>query len=258
MSTEIQKPAPSIRSLIESDAFKAQVAKALPSHMTPERMIRVAITTLAKVPKLAECDQGSLFNSLLTCSQLGIEPDGRRAYLIPYGKTCQLIIGWQGLVELAKRNGDVVDVRADVVREGDLFDYNMGAVEKHVPHFLRRDTAKPSGAGVVYAAYATAIYRDGTTHSEVLSAEEIDDVKRRSKASGSGPWVDFWNEMAKKTAVRRLCKWLTLSPEIADAIDQEDDTPPIRNVTPRQAVDFAGLVEMAPNAQQVEPVEPAQ
>ena len=99
---EVQ-PAPknTIRSLLESDGFRQQIAKALPSHMTPERMIRVAVTTLAKIPKLAECDQTTLFNSLLTCSQLGIEPDGRRAYLIPYGKVCQLIIGWQGLVELA-------------------------------------------------------------------------------------------------------------------------------------------------------------
>jgi recombination protein RecT len=227
MTTEIAKKS-DVRSLIESDAFKAQIQKALPKHLTPDRFIRVAVTALTRTPKLAECTQASLFNSLLTCSQLGIEPDGRRAHLIPYGKDCQLIIDYKGLAELAMRSGAVSNLHADVVCDADVFVYDRGAVTDH-----KIDFRKPRGK--VYAVYAICRFKDGSEKAEVMSADEVESIRKRSKAGQSGPWVTDWNEMAKKTAFRRLSKWLPLSPEYRDALDHDAD-----------AIDITGSIKTEP------------
>lgn len=222
-----------LRDHLRSAAFSDEVAKSLPSHLKPDRFVRIALTTMTKTPKLAQCDQASFFNALLTLSQLGIEPDGRRAHLIPFenrkrGVTeCQLIIDWKGLAELAMRSGLVASLHADVVRDGDIFEYNAGVVCQHTPHFLRRDEEKPASAGEVYAAYAMARFKDGSSKADVLSIDEVNAVRSRSRAGSSGPWVSDFNEMAKKTAFRRLSKWLPLSPEFRDAVEADDDGTPI-------------------------------
>ena len=100
MTTQaLTKSTKKLQDLIGSDKFKEQMALALPKHLTPDRMARVALTTLLKTPKLGECDPASVLQALMTCSQHGIEPDGRRAHLIPYGNQCQLIIDYKGIVE---------------------------------------------------------------------------------------------------------------------------------------------------------------
>lgn len=218
-----------IRDNLNSDDFKFAIAKALPKHLTPERYIRVALTTLTRTPKLAQCDQASFFNALLTLSQFGLEPDGRRAHLIPFenrrrGCTeCQLIIDWKGLAELAMRSGVVSNLHADVVYEGDIFEYSAGQLKSHVPHFLRRDGAKPDKAGDIFAVYALANFKDGTSKCDVLSIAEVEAIRKRSRAGDSGPWVTDFNEMAKKTAFRRLSKWLPLSAEFRDAVEVDSD-----------------------------------
>lgn len=206
----------SLKSLLTSDAVKKQIAVALPKHMDADRMSRVALTALLKTPKLAQCSQESFMQCVLSCSQLGIEPDGRLAHLIPYGKDCTLIIDYKGLVALARRSGNVATIHADVVCENDDFVYDSGCIKRHVVDFK-----KPRGD--VYAAYAKVQMKDGTEQCEVLSKDEIEAVRNRSRAKGSGPWVTDWNEMAKKTCFRRLSKWLELSPEYRNAVAIDDD-----------------------------------
>ena len=223
-----KKPA-TIRQYLQRPAFAAEIAKALPKHLTPDRFLRVAMTALTKTPKLADCDQGSFFSALLTLSQYGIEPDGRRAHLIPFENRrrgvieCQLIIDYKGLAELAMRSGLVSTLHADVVREGDVFDYSAGELTRHVPFFLRVDADKPKDAGAVFAVYALARFKDGTSKCEVMSLDEVDLIRKRSKSGASGPWVTDFVEMAKKTAFRRLSKWLPISAEIRDAMEADDD-----------------------------------
>jgi recombination protein RecT len=212
-----------IRGLLESDNFKVQVSRALPKHLTPDRFIRVAVTAMNRVPKLAECDQPSFFNALLSLSQLGLEPDGRRAHLIPFRNNklgiteCQLIIDYKGLVELAMRSGSVANIHADVVCENDVFEYNCGEIREHKIDFRKE-------RGKVYAAYALCKFKDGTVKAEVMGVDEINAIKERSKAGSFGPWITDWNEMAKKTVFRRLSKWLPLSPEYRDILDKDADT----------------------------------
>lgn len=205
-----------IRDLISSDQFKEQVSLALPKHLTSDRFIRVALTTVNKTPKLAQCDQTSLFGCLLTLSQLGLEPDGRHAHIIPYGNTATLIIDYKGLVDLVMRTGNVSKIHADVVCDRDEFEYDRGEIKSH-----KIDFRNPRGD--VYAAYAMCRFKDGTEAVAVLTKDEVESVRKRSRAGTSGPWVTDWNEMAKKTCFRRLSKWLPLSSEFRDALEKDAD-----------------------------------
>ena len=237
MSTELAtapKRELTIRDRLSGPAFRDAVAQALPKHINADRMIRVALTALTKTPKLADCDQASFFSAMLTCSQLGLEPDGRRAHLIPYGKTCQLIIDYKGLVELAMRSGEVSNIHADVICENDEFLCDRGQIAKHVIDYRKE-------RGAVFAAYAICRFKDGTEKSEVMSVPEIDAIRKRSRASGSGPWVTDYNEMAKKTVFRRLSTWLPLSSEFRDALEKDADSmlPPIRQTVEVDAPVFA-------------------
>jgi len=215
-----QKPT-TIRGHLESDAFKASISKVLPKHLSPDRMARIAITAITRTPKLADCDQASFFRCLMDLSQWGLEPDGRQAHLIPFNNRkrgvveCQLIVDYKGLVELVMRTGKVSNIHADVVCENDVFDYDRGEIVSH-----KIDFKQPRGE--VYAAYALIRFKDGSEKCEVMSKEDIEAIRNRSKAGRSGPWVTDWNEMAKKTAFRRVSKWVSLSAEIRDAIAVDD------------------------------------
>ena len=239
-STPPAKPAATLESWLESDGFRAMVAKALPRHLTPDRFLRVALTAAMRVPKLAQCTQDSVTQCLLQCSQFGLEPDGRRAHLIPFEDkrnnrtVCTLILDYKGLVELAMRSGLVSHLHADVVREGDLFSYSLGEIKEHVPWFLRRDREKPDQPGQDIAVYAFARMRDGASAVAVMSIDEVYAIRDGSQGykawrAGyvkSSTWdPDNWvaeQEMKKKTALRRLTKMLPLSPEFRDAVEADD------------------------------------
>jgi recombination protein RecT len=234
MNTELQtqngavvnsQPKKGLRALLEGDAFKQAITSALPKHLSADRFVRVAITAMTRTPKLADCDQATFFNSLLTLSQCGIEPDGRRAYLIPFenrkrGVTeCQLIISYMGLLELAMRTGEISNVHADKVCENDIFEYDRGTIGRHTIDFKRP-------RGKAYAYYALCRFKDGTEKAEVMTLDEVDSIRSRSRAGNSGPWVTDFDEMAKKTVFRRLSKWLPISSEYRDALDKDADQLP--------------------------------
>ena len=208
-----------IKNLIMSDSAKKQFALSLPKHLSPDRFVRVALTAFNKTPKLLTCTKESLTECLMSCSELGLEPDGRRVHLIPYGNKCTLIIDYKGLVALARRSGEVADIHADVVCENDKFDYSFGTNGnlEHRPAIATK--------GKVIAAYSFVKLKDGSTSYEVMNKEEIDAIRKRSKAANNGPWVTDWNEMAKKTVFRRHSKWLPLSAEFRDAVDKDYDVP---------------------------------
>lgn len=151
---------------------------------------------------------------LLDLSATGLEPDGRRAHLIPYGNECTLIIDYKGLVELIRRSGEVTSLRAETVCEFDEFDWINGEITHKV------DWRSPRGE--VQAVYAEAKLKSGEAQSSVMTREEVEAIRERSKAGRNGPWVTDWAEMAKKTAVRRLSKMLPLSSEVSQSISADD------------------------------------
>lgn len=222
MSEAVVRQNNDLRGMIKSDAYKKQWAMVLPKHLTPDRMARVALTAVTKTPKLLSCTQESVMACLLDCAAMGIEPDGRRAHLIPYGSKCTLIVDYKGIAELVMRSGVVSHIHASLVCENDEFDENMGRVITH--RINRRDVR-----GDIYAVYSHVVMKDGTESFEVMSKDEVDAIRARSKTGNNGPWVTDYGEMAKKTVFKRHSKWLPLSPEIRDAVDTGNDIIDINN-----------------------------
>lgn len=216
------------------EKMKPQMALALPKHINAERMARIVLTEIRRVPKLAECGRDSLLGAVMTCSQLGLEPGNGlgHAYLLPFerrskvsgqwqtvGIDCQLIIGYRGMIDLARRSGQIVSISARAVCAGDRFNYRYGLDEtiEHVPAEEAR--------GNLTHVYAVAKLKDGGVQFEVMSRAEVEKVRAQSKAKDNGPWQTHFEEMAKKTAIRRLFKYLPVSIEMQRAvtIDEQAD-----------------------------------
>ena len=209
-----------IAGLMSDPKIKAQMALALPKHMTSERLARIALTEIRKVPKLAQCDQTSFLGAIMQCAQLGLEPGGAlgHAYLIPFNNNkkniteVQFIVGYRGMIDLARRSGQIVSISARTVHEHDNFSYEFGLHEdlKHIPAEGER--------GAMTHVYAVGKLKDGGVQFEVMSRTEIDKIRAQSKAGSGGPWVSHFDEMAKKTVIRRLFKYLPVSIEMTQAV----------------------------------------
>jgi recombination protein RecT len=217
-----QNPKPSIRDFLQSQDFQKQAMLALPKGANYVRFARSALTATFTNPKLLDCTQSSFLNCLMRLAQANLEPDGRRAHLIPRKNKdgtihCTLQIDYKGIAEQARRYGDVTYIHCDVVCDNDEFDYRFGTGAK-LEH-------KPAvgGRGGVWCAYAFVRQKDGTEEFDVMSTEEIETVRRRSPAADDGPWITDWREMAKKTVFRRLSKILTLSPELVELLEHDEE-----------------------------------
>jgi len=217
--TPYQQKVNDVRGMLER--AKSQIKLALPSHMTPDRMLRIAMTSIQKNPALLDCDRTSLVAAIIQSAQLGLEPDGAlgMAYLVPYGKTVTFIPGYRGLVDLARRSGQLSTISAHVVYKKDVFKYARGTDQmiEHVP-------CDEDDPGEMTHAYAVAKLRDGGVQFEVMTRREVLAIKARSKASNSGPWKTDEAEMWKKTAIRRLAKLLPMSVEMARAVELDERT----------------------------------
>lgn len=242
MSTAIEKPTDMVGYL---KTMGPAIATALPKHISADRIARVAMTALRSKPKLQECTPLSFYGALLTAAQLGLEvntPLGH-AYLIPYGRECTFQLGYQGMLDLARRSGLVKSIRAHEVYERDLFDYEYGLnpMLKHKPAEGER--------GQVTHVYAVAKLLDDEPLFTVLTVAEVESYRARSRAAKDGPWVTDWIAMAKKTAVRRLYTWLPKSVEMANA-HAADDSPEPAEAYPEVGNALAFLpAEPAPPAQ---------
>jgi len=215
--------------------FTQSIARALPKGFSAESFLRAAQTALLRNPQLNQCTAESFCGELLTLAQFGLTLNGRDAHLVPYKDKAKLVIDYKGLLTLAYRSGDVDSVHADVVREGDLFTYSLGEITSHVPHFLRRDADKPEDAGEVFAVYAMARMKTGSKAFAAMSLDDVNAIRDnspawrafRSGAMKDSPWNPVnpvsENEMRKKTAFRRLCKIIPMSPELQRAIDVDQE-----------------------------------
>ena len=215
--TVYQQKISSVRDLLERS--RGQIALALPKHMNADRLLRVAMTSVQRNPKLLDCTQVSLIAAIIQSAQLGLEPDDLlgHAYLVPFKEhgilTVVLIPGYKGLISLARRSGEIKAVYARVVYEKDHFKVSFGIDEtlEHIP------TPEENPGGII-GCYAVAHFKDGGYQVEWMWKREIDAVRKRSKAAHEGPWVTDYEPMAKKTVLRRLCKLLPASIELATAV----------------------------------------
>lgn len=229
---------PVLRDLLVKQA--AAFRDVLPKHLTTERLVRIACAAASRNQQLLQCTTTSLLSAIMTAAQLGLEPSGAlgSAYLVPFRNKggnleCQLIVGYRGLIDLARRSGQIASIEAHVVHanEPHKITYGLTPVLEHQP-LLEGDPGKP------VAVYAIARLRDGTMQHEVMTYAQVEAIRNRSRAGQHGPWMTDWEEMARKTCVKRLAKYLPLSTELAEAIDTDN------RIEAGEAVDI--LAELEP------------
>lgn len=205
------------------DASRPSMAAVIPKHLTPERLIKVALVAVSKTPALMAADPMTIVHSVMQAAQLGLDPGGAlgSAYLVPFRnrktgrQECQLIVGYRGLIDLARRSGQIESVEARPVYENDAFEVSFGT-DTHIHHKPCLD----GDPGALRFVYSVAWLKDTPRPVvEVMNRTQIEKIRRRSKAGEDGPWVTDYDEMSRKTVVRRISKYLPLSPELATALE---------------------------------------
>ncbi len=201
-------------------SYEKEIAKALPSVITPERFARMATTAVTQNAALAACSPQSFIGAMLTAASLGLEPNSPlgQAYLIPYGSNCQFQLGYRGLIELAHRSGDIKSIEAHVVYANDDFDFEFGLEPK-----LKHKPAKKDRGDItwVYAVYHT---KDDGYGFEVMSVEDINKHRAKYSKAKNSPWDTAWEEMAKKTVIKKVLKFAPLKAEFARAMASDETT----------------------------------
>ncbi len=231
------------------EQFKGEIARALPKHLSPDRMVRIALTAFRMNPKLSETDPRSVFAAVIQSSQLGLEVGLMgEAHLVPFGSQCQLIPGYQGLMKLARNSGIVQDIYGHEVRMNDKFDIVLG-LNRSLMHEPLKKNGFPAGdeeRGAIVGFYAVAVFKDGTRTFHAMSKEQIEQVRDNSrgyqmakKYAKESPWDTHFIPMGLKTVIRRLCNLLPKSPELAMALamDEVNERGETQNIGITEAID---------------------
>lgn len=223
---------------------KDVLMKSCPKGFNFDRMTRTVINAISTTPQLAKCSPASLFLSTVKAFTLGLEPNGAlsEGYLVPFWNSkkgqneAQFMPSYRGLQNLARRSGEVTAIYSKAVYDKDVFEVEEGTDRKiiHKP-----DYTKARGVPVCY--YAVFTLKSGETDFEVMSIGEIDAIRARSKSAETGPWVTDYDEMAKKTVMKRLLKRSPMSIELADAVSLENSASMGENQNINDIIDIDGL-----------------
>ena len=206
-------------------SMEGEIAKALPSVITPERFTRMVFTALSANPQLQQCTPQSFLGAMMTAAQLGVEPNTPlgQAYLLPYRNKgtleCQFQLGYKGLIDLAYRSGEVQSIQAHTVYENDEFSYEFGLEPKLVHKPAVSDRGEP------IAFYAVFRTKDGGYGFDVMSVDDIRaHAAKYSKSYGTGfsPWKTSFTEMAQKTVLKRVLKYAPLKTDFVRGIAQDE------------------------------------
>ena len=246
LTTKADKPK-TVLDVVMGKGFQNQMRMALPKNLTADRLTRIVMTEFRKNPTLQQCSPASFMASVLQAAQLGLEPGSAlgQAYLVPFkakGKyECQLIVGYRGMISLSRRSGEILSINAYCVHAKDDFTYQLGLHPdiQHIP-------SSEADPGPVVFVYAVAQLRGGGVQFEVMSRAEIEAVRDQSqgwnsavkyKTTGLSPWTKHFDEMAKKTVVRKMFKYLPVSTEANYVMDAEDRIDRGEEVTPQDVWD---------------------
>jgi recombination protein RecT len=240
MTTALAEIRPAIERM--APQFKA----ALPAHIPVERFVRTTLTAVQTNPDLMNADRRTLFAAATRAAQMGLLPDGREGAIVTFGGKCQFMPMLGGVLKLVRNSGELASIDAQIVYKADKFTYRPGIdlVPAHEPDWF-------GDRGDIVGVYAVAKMKDGAAYVEILSKKQVEQVRNVSRSKSSGPWVTWWDEMARKTAIRRLAKRLPLSTDLDGALAEDDEMfmpPEPANVTPAQqaAVDETAGIEPPP------------
>lgn len=198
--------------------MESQFKLALPEHVSPEKFVRVVVTAVQTNPDLKKANRESVLAAALKCAQDGLLPDGKEAALVCYGDKAQYLPMIAGVLTKVRRSGELKSIGAHVVYENDTFLYVLGD-EESIEHKPLLDGPR----GKAKAVYAIAHTKDGGIYREVMSLEQVNQVRNVSRAKNNGPWVAWWDEMARKTVLRRLSKRLPMSTDLQQVFQRDDD-----------------------------------
>lgn len=228
VSTEV-RPADVLRKQLVR--MTPEFANALPSHIKPEKFQRVVMTVVQQQPDLLNADRATLLAACTKCAADGLIPDGREAALVIFNtkqkidgaerwvKAVQYMPMLGGILKRARNSGEIAGIIVNVVHQADEFVQRPDDFDhplEHRPPKLGTDRGKAIGA------YALVKLKDGTVMHEVMDLNEINKVRSVSRSSDKGPWVQWWDQMARKTVFRRLSKYLPMDAE-ADELMRRDD-----------------------------------
>jgi recombination protein RecT len=205
-----------------------RVRAAIPQHVKPERLFQVAYLALSRQPALLECTAISVLRAVIIGAQLGLDISGigGMAYLVPFRnnrtgeREVQFIIGYRGMIELARRSGDIAWIYPGIVYANERFDYQINPI----PRLQHEPNLDEKTRGEMIGCYAIAVFRDPTVPPMpwAMTKAQVDKIRARSKAGNDGPWVTNYPEMMMKTAIRGLSKYIPASAELNQALDYED------------------------------------
>lgn len=251
---------PTMQSYIKS--MQSEIAKALPSVMTPERFTRITLSALSTNPQLAETTPSSFLGAMMTAAQLGMEPNTPlgQAYLIPFrnkGKLeCQFQLGYKGVIDLVYRSGEISVIQAHTVYENDVFEYELGLEPKlkHIP--AKSDKGEPI---FFYAMFKT---KDGGYGFEVMSVEDVRAHAKKYSQSFSGaysPWTKNFEEMAKKTVLKKALKYAPIKSDFVRGITTDEtvkteiaeDMYAVPSVEVEYEVDDDGVIQDDPQSNEL-------
>lgn len=214
-----------------------RIAAVMPKEMNGQRLYQMYVSTINRTPKLAECTVESVLSCFMRCTALGLEPSNVNglgmAYLLPYGnknyRTGQseatLIIGYKGMIELARRSGELKSIHAQAVYEGDEFSYWEDETGQHFT--FKADRTASHDDDKLTDVYVNAQLNNGGFVFEHMTREEVEVIKRRSPSANakSSPWKTDYEAMALKTVIRRSFKYLPVSAEAKTAAIEDETTP---------------------------------
>lgn len=209
-----------------SDILKmeSQFSMALPPHIKADKFIRTALTALQTNPALLTADRRSFFSALLRCAADGLLPNGHEAAMVPFnskggGTTVAYLPMVAGILKKIRNSGELSSLATQIVKKNDKFKYWVNADGEHLEH----EPLMFGDRGPILGAYMVAKTKDGAIYAEVMTTEEIERVRGVSRAKNSGPWVDWWDEMAKKTVIKRGAKRLPMSSDLMETIKADDE-----------------------------------
>lgn len=222
---------------------KPNLAAVLPKHLTPERLIKIATSAASRNPELLDCTKESVLLAVVQAGTLGLEPNTalHQCALVPYKnertgkKEAQLIVEYRGLCQLAYNSGDIEAIYAHEICANDAWDVELGT-NKRLYH--KPCVTGPRGDAVAF--YAVVKFKRGGTDFSFMTKAEVDEIRNGSPGRNGDAWTKRYNEMGKKTAIRRLTKTTPMSQDksLAKAIDMDD------RAESGQAQDYSDVVDV--------------
>jgi len=215
---------------------------ALPPQIPVEKFIRTTLTAVQMNPDLLGADRRSLLGACMKAAQDGLLLDGREAAPVIFrtkeGPKVQYMPMVGGILKKIRNSGELASISAHVVYSNDQFEYELGDNENiiHKP-FLGEDRGKP------IAVYAVAKTKDGAIYREVMSVADVDKVRQASRAKDAGPWVQWWDEMAKKTVIRRMAKRLPSSADVDQVLASDNEASGFVQIERREAINITPMPE---------------